>query len=342
VRRFTPDVEEYSIDECFADLTGLQRPLRMSYGKIAEKIKASLDAELGFTFSVGLAPNKVLGKVGSKWKKPSGLTVISGRLIHRFIEKLPVEKVWGIGPQTTALLNKYGINTALEFARKDEKWVKDHFTKPHYEIWQELNGKYALQLQTQEKTTYQSIQKFKTFTPASSDHDFVFSQLSKNIENACMKARKYKLGASGIIILLRTQEFRDHGIVVQFSRQTAFPNDVILSIESAFKELFSPQNKYRSTGVVLLGLEALDTSQLDMFGEVFHATKMIKLFESVDAMRRKFGKHTLFLGSSFSAQKFSQHIGERGDIPTRKKLLFKGETVRKRLAIPMFTPQGKN
>src|SRR5262245_46452048 len=55
VRRYTPDVEEYSIDECFADLTGLRRPLRMSYERIAESIKRELDTELGFTFSVGLA-----------------------------------------------------------------------------------------------------------------------------------------------------------------------------------------------------------------------------------------------------------------------------------------------
>ena len=55
VRRFTPDVEEYSIDECFADITGLQRPLKLSYPQIAARIKQTLDIELGFTFSVGLA-----------------------------------------------------------------------------------------------------------------------------------------------------------------------------------------------------------------------------------------------------------------------------------------------
>src|SRR5439155_1614121 len=60
VRRFTPDVEEYSIDECFADLTGLRRALGMKYITMAQKIKESLDAELGFTFSFGLAPNKFI------------------------------------------------------------------------------------------------------------------------------------------------------------------------------------------------------------------------------------------------------------------------------------------
>ena len=62
VRRYTPEIEEYGIDECFADITGLRRPLRMSYPKIAEKIKEDLDKELGFTFSVGLGPNKTIAK----------------------------------------------------------------------------------------------------------------------------------------------------------------------------------------------------------------------------------------------------------------------------------------
>src|SRR5215216_1539976 len=106
VRRFTSEVEEYSIDECFADITGYRRVYRASYKQIAERIKQTLDRELGFTFSVGLAPNKVLAKVGSKWKKPSGLTAISGRDIHLYLEHLPVEKVWGIGHNTTAFLAK--------------------------------------------------------------------------------------------------------------------------------------------------------------------------------------------------------------------------------------------
>src|ERR671925_2290697 len=55
VRRYTPEVEEYSIDECFCDLTGLRRPLRLSYPQIAARIKQDLDTALGFTFSAGLA-----------------------------------------------------------------------------------------------------------------------------------------------------------------------------------------------------------------------------------------------------------------------------------------------
>ena len=62
---------------------------------------------------------------------------------------------------------------------------------------------------------------------------------------------------------------------------------------------------------------------------------MRRLYESVDEVRRRYGKHALYLGSSFLANRFEQHLGERGDIPERRTTLLKGETTRKRLGIPM-------
>jgi len=262
VRRYTADVEEYSIDECFADLTGLRRPLRMSYERSARAIKHDLDTELGFTFSVGLAPTKVLAKIGSKWQKPSGFTAISGREIHTFLEHLPVGKVWGIAPQTTAFLAKHGIRTAVAYARQPEPWGCHMMTKPFYQIWQELNGKSVMDLALTEKASYQSIQKMKTFSPPSSDRAVVFAQLSKNLANACIKARHYKLAAGGIIIFLRQHDFRDHGIEIRFSRATAFPHEMLPLVEPAFERLFTSHQRYRATGVVLLDLDEARTGSL--------------------------------------------------------------------------------
>ena len=179
VRRYTPDVEEYSIDECFADITGLQRSLKGSYPQIAARIKQTLDVELGVTFSVGLAPTKVVAKIGSKWKKPSGLTCIPGWDIHRYLGRLPVANVWGIGAKTTAYLAKHGIDTALAFATLPERWILQHLPKPFYEIWQELRGTSVFALETHEKADYQSVQKFKTFSPPSNDREFVFSPVGE-------------------------------------------------------------------------------------------------------------------------------------------------------------------
>ena len=175
VRRFTPDVEEYSIDECFVDLTGLRRLLRGRYHQIAQRITDTLAAELGFTFSLGLASTKVLAKVGSKFNKPSGLTVIGRRDTETFLRDWPAENLWGIGPQTNALLAKHGMHTALDLARAPQEWVNEHLSKPGKQIWMELNGVSTMPVDTSVKSTYASVQKFKTFSPPSRDEQWVMA-----------------------------------------------------------------------------------------------------------------------------------------------------------------------
>jgi len=336
VRRYTPDVEEYSIDECFADMTGLQRPLRMSYEDIAAKIKQNLDSELGMTFSVGLAPTKVLAKVASKWKKPSGLTIIPGYNAHLFLAKLPASKVWGIGPATTAYLQKCGINTALEFASQDFEWIKTHVTKPHVEIWQELHGNSVYPVTTQSKESYKSISKTKTFTPASTDLEFVFSQLSKNIENACIKARRHSLSAKRFCFFIKTQQFRYRGAEIKLELATSAPNEIINLARQNFSEVWRKNERYRATGVVLMDLSTTQTAQLDLFGKKIKENKFARIFEQVDKVSEKFGKHSVFLGSSFAAMVSQQHSGDRGHEAKRKSDTFKGESKRQRLGIPML------
>jgi DNA polymerase-4/DNA polymerase V len=140
IRRYTPDVEEYSIDEAFADLTGMRRALRASYETIAERIRREIIKELGITVSAGLSLTKVLAKAASKHRKPDGFTVIPGRAIASYLRDLPVGKLWGIGPATTNYLNKMGVRTALQFARLPAAVVRRRLTKPGVDIWQELRG----------------------------------------------------------------------------------------------------------------------------------------------------------------------------------------------------------
>ena len=197
------------------DLTGLRRSFHGSYETIAEKMRATIKQELGITVSAGVSLSKVLAKIGSKHNKPDGLTMIPGREIHLYLDKLPVGKVWGIGPNTAAFLNKHGIMTALQFARCDERFIEQNLSKPYREIWHELNGRSVYPVTTEAKNTYQSISKAKTFTPPSRDEAFVFAQVSKNLENACIKARRYKLSATRLVLFLRKQDFTGSGVELQ-------------------------------------------------------------------------------------------------------------------------------
>ena len=336
VRRYTSEVEEYSIDECFADLTGLQRPLNMSYEKIAAAIKRDLDCELGITFSVGLAPSKVLAKAASKWQKPSGLTVIAGNRLNDYLPKLPIGNVWGIGPKTTSYLNKLGIKTAADFTSKTEGWIKSKLTKPHQEIYRELKGDSVYVVESEMKSDYQSISKTKTFTPASNNPEFVFSQLSKNIENACIKARRHKLETKKIFFFLKSDDFRFYGLEAKLDSPMATPNDMVKIAKDNFSLVFDGKKTYRATGVILLDLKEAAPPQLDIFGRAAQVERLFKIFASVDGMAEKYGKHALFLGSSFEAMTEPAHQGGRGVKSERAGGLFKGETLRRHLCLPFL------
>jgi DNA polymerase-4 len=333
VRRYTPLVEEYSIDECFADLTGLRRTLRMPYPEMAAKIKEDLERELGMTFSMGLSATKTLAKIGSKWKKPSGLTLIPLNQSRSFLENTLVGSVWGIGPNTAAYLQKFGIQTAFDFASRDEAWVRQKLSKPGIELWQELNGTVMNELNGVGRETYQSISKTKTFTPPSRDAKFIFSELSKNIENACVKARRWGLATDKIVFFLKTQQFAYQTVELKLSHMTSVPQDVLRIVAEHFPRVFTRGTEYRATGVTLLNLQDSDTVQLDLFGAVIQSQALVEVFKSVDAMCERYGKHSIFLASSLQTLAREVGEGERGGRSTTTSAHFRGESDRRRLGV---------
>lgn len=336
LRRFSPDVEEYSIDEAFVDLTGLRSIHRSSYEDIGIRIKETINKELGITVSIGISLSKVLSKIGSRHKKPDGLTVIPGKEIHLYLKSIPINEVWGIGPNTTAYLKKLGITTALDFAYKDESFVKRHLSKPFVEIWHELNGRSIYPVIRESKSSYHSISKTKTFTPPSRERDFVYSQLSKNLENACIKARRYSLSAKKIIILLRTEDFKDSAIELRLNRATSYPAEIFPVLKEGFHILFKENTAYRQTGVVLSELIPQSFIQHSLFDNILRVERMTKLYNALDILSSKFGKHIVLYASSLKAEISTQHKGERGNIAKRKIETLKGENERQRVGIPLL------
>lgn len=337
IRQTSGEVEEYSIDEGFIDLTGLRRALRMSYVDMAKKMKKDIETGLGITVSVGLGPSKVLAKLGSGWNKPSGFTVMTHRTLQTFLEQALTQKICGIGFQTSQYLAKYGIKTAQDLTQKSATWVKSFLTKPHQEIWQELQGVSVYPVHTELKNTYASIGKTRTFTPPSKNHAFVFAQLSKNIENAFIKARRHHLAAKKMIVYLKSQDFRFFGNQALLSRPTSYPLDVLPLAEKLFHDLFQTQTLYRATGVVLCDLQTNTHIQRTLFEEPVRLEKLERLYGSIDQLAQKYGKHTVFVGTSFYAQTQSQHHQTRGDIPESQRLRQDQPHARKFLNIPFMT-----
>jgi DNA polymerase-4/DNA polymerase V len=333
VRRHTPEVEEYSIDECFADITGLRKAKQMSYEEIAKKIKEELQEDLGVTFSVGLAPSKVVAKIATEWRKPDGFTAIKAKHIHHALKTMQVGDIWGIGSQTAARLEKLGVETALAFAQKNQRWVSNYFHKPQVEIWQELQGYSVKPIETQSSPP-KSINKTKTFSPPSMKESYVFSQLSKNIENACIRARRHNLYTDTVSIFLKTADFMTRGTKFQLSVHTNNPKEIVSAAQDVFAKLFSADTKYRTTGVRFTNLVHEESYQRDLFNQHAEVEKLSNIFSTIDEIDDKYGKHTVCLASSMEALTKGDYQGKRGQKPKRKQELLTGENKRQRIAVP--------
>lgn len=364
MRRFTPTVEEYSIDEAFAELSGLRRLYRTGYDEIAWKMKQAIQTELGLTVSVGLSASKTLAKIAGKEKKPDGFFVLRASELHLFLPKIPLERVCGFGPNTVALLEKQGIRNVWEYVNRPEAWAQRLLGKVGVELWHELRGEAVYPVITAAKNDYASISKTKTFTPPSSEKDFVKAQLIRNLESAFIKIRRHKLRARQLVIFLRSQDFRSLGVEAALSRSTSSILDAVGLAGELFESVFQAGTLYRSTGVVLSKLEADGTMQYSLFDDVPKMESMKRIDKVLDDINVLYGKHALHLGTSLwlgkhcqsqyrsmaskmtlgqsgspsmkRNERSGQHVAGRGDLPERKMQLLKGETFRCRLGIPVW------
>jgi len=124
--RYTDLVEVFSIDEAFLDVTGSAH-LFGGAREIARRIKQEVGERFRITCSIGVAPNKLLAKLAGEMAKPDGLTVVAPGDVPALLERTPVEKVCGIGPRTTARLNRLGVRTLAELGRLSPKTLRTVF-----------------------------------------------------------------------------------------------------------------------------------------------------------------------------------------------------------------------
>ena len=123
-RRVTPLVEPLSLDEAYLDVTenAWGEPLGT---RVARRLKDDIRAATGLTASAGVAPNKFLAKIASGWQKPDGLTVIAPERVETFLQSLPVDALWGVGPVTARKLRARGIDTLMDVRAADPAMLRD-------------------------------------------------------------------------------------------------------------------------------------------------------------------------------------------------------------------------
>jgi DNA polymerase-4 len=123
-RSVTPLVEPLSLDEAYLDVT--ENSWGETLGRtVAQRLKAAIKETTALTASAGVAPNKFLAKIASAWKKPDGLTVIAPERIEQFLQKLPVDALWGVGPVTAQRLRDRGIERLVDVRTADPALLRE-------------------------------------------------------------------------------------------------------------------------------------------------------------------------------------------------------------------------
>ncbi len=301
VRRHANSVEEYGIDECFGDLTGLSIDA-------ARKIQEELATELALSFSFGIGPTKALAKLGSKYRKPAGFTVIEDP--RPFLADTAIEDVWGVGRALSVAMPVHNIHTALDFVERERSWVESKFSRPVAELHDELSGISVWGVNDGPPETPHSVQRTRTFTPPTTDVRVLWAQLSRNVEEACASVRRDGLIPARASFFIKSQDFRYRGAETKLQFPSDVPQDVLRALREPFLKQYQNGIRYRASGVTLFAFRSEDSLQLDLWDRQQEVRKTSRVYEATDRLAKKYGRQVVSLASSMRGRGSSRTAEE--------------------------------
>ena len=298
---FTPDVEIYSIDEAFLDLTGLRKTFNCSYEEIIKRIVDEIKEEIGIDVSVGLSYSKVLAKLANdkaktlqKNKIDKKTYTIGFRQIQKELKETLISDVWGVGKNTTALLKKHLIQTCAEFCSQDDIWIKKNLGKIGLELKQELLGNSIHPVETAHIAP-KSISRSESFKEFQTDKNYIINELTSHIHKVCKKLRNENQLTSCISVMLRTKDFQVYDSKINLINPTNTEFELTNIAKDMLDKIFIPNTIYRSVGFCALKLSSSNSQQISLF-ESQDSFKKQELSKSWDKLEEKFGKGIIKLG----------------------------------------------
>ena len=282
LRRFTPAVEQVSIDEAFLDVSGSEA-LFGSAPAIARRIKAEVVAATQLTVSVGVATTKLVAKVGSDLRKPDGLVVVQPGEEAAFLAPLEIRRLWGIGPKTADRLHGLGIRTIGELAALPVGAL----TRALGEHGATLHDR-ALGIDPDPVVgggeTAKSVSHETTFAVDVTDAAEIERTLLALTEGVSARLRSAGIRAGTVAVKIRDSQFR----TITRQKSLPEPSDLTDTIWRAALELARPE--IRGKKIRLLGVSATQLGQPEQIGmfEVVDARQR-RVVDATDAVRRRFG-----------------------------------------------------
>lgn len=293
--RFSPDIEIYSIDEVFLDITGSHH-LFGGPEQLARSIKNTVKDELGITCTVGIGPNILVAKLASDLAKPDGLLWIGEDTVAAVFENLPVRKLWGIGPHTEKKLKTMGISTCGELGRAPLPLLTKRFGIAGERLKAMGNGILERPVEI-DPPEPKSIGHSITLPKDIWERDEITSCLLRLSEKVGRRARRYGHKGKKVTVTFRYPDFKT------FTKQVTLPahtNDTgdIYRAALAVLDGIRLRDRVRLLGVSLSSL-GKDGDQMSLFEEK-ERTKKAALAKAVDRVNDKFGEHTVTFASTIT------------------------------------------
>ena len=283
---YTPDVEQYSIDEAFLDMTGTEAlfgpPLTA-----AHTIRRRVRRELGFTVNVGIAPNRLLAKMASDFEKPDKVHTLYRYEVEKKMWPLPVGDLFGVGPSAAKRLNGCGVYTIGDFAKLDRETAVGLFGTRGDTLWNYANGRESdpVTKQGSRDNSYGNSVTMPRDLPRPEDADATMLALCDSVGR--------RLRADGKTARVVTVQLVDNAFR-RTSHQTTLPNptnstDRLYHVATELMRQMWPARPVRLVGVSAEKTSEDNFEQMDLFTDAARIDKQEKLDRAADALRKKFG-----------------------------------------------------
>ena len=301
LKRFNSEIEVYSIDEAFIDLSNFPDN---EVEKVGKEIRETVLQWTGIPTSIGIAKTKTLSKIANHIakKKQSGVTSLIGvDNLDPILEKVEINDVWGVGRQLTKFYQKNGIYNAKQLKNKSNTWIKKSSNVLSSRTAMELRGVPCINLETTQ-TKRKSCVVSRSFGKRIEK----FQELKEAVANYCLNAsekiRSESLVAKAITVFVRTSPFQRNYGYYSNAKTIDFPiatNNSIETVKTAIsilESIFKNGYRYQKAGVMLTGLRN-DDGRKNLFSSE-KDEKIKNLMQSIDNTNYRYGRSTLSLASA--------------------------------------------
>jgi DNA polymerase IV len=245
-QRYTDLIQPISLDEAFLDVTINKK--KISYAStIAKHIKQDIQSELGLIASAGVAPNRFLAKIASDVNKPNGLKVIRPHEIPEFIRKLPIRRIWGVGPAMEKKLLDLGAHFASDLQFYELELLEKMFGRMGHSLYHLCRG--IDESPVKIPSTPKSISRETTFSEDSSDIDFLLEKCRPMCKTIMDKLIRKNLYPDSLSLKLKTHDFQVFTRSITPQEAISSEHDLWGHLCRLLKKMDHQQLKFRLVGL---------------------------------------------------------------------------------------------